>query len=269
MTATPIPRSLALALYGDLDISLIRQMPANRQPIITKIVTDDLREKAYEFIRSQIKSGRQVFVICPLIDWSDKLGVKAVKQEYAKLNQEIFPDLSVGLLHGKLKPKDKTKIMEDFLANKIQILVATSVIEVGIDVPNATVMMIESADHFGLAQLHQYRGRVGRSEYQSYCFLMTESTNPKSLKRLRVMTQFNSGFDLAKADLKFRGPGEVYGTLQKGFPELKIASLYDFVLMKQAKDAAKKILNSDISLLKWPNLKTELGEWEQENYHLE
>ncbi|MFH1413148.1 MAG: ATP-dependent DNA helicase RecG [bacterium] len=255
MTATPIPRSLALALYDDLDISIIKQMPKDRQKIITQIITEDNRNAIYEFIRNEVKKERQVFVICPLIDWSDKLGVKSVKEEYDKLSQKVFPDLKIGMIHGKLKPKEKNQIMEDFAANKINILVSTSVIEVGIDVPNASVMMIEDADRFGLAQLHQYRGRVGRGKYQSYCFLLSEKKNP----RLDAMTVYDNGFDLAKIDLKFRGPGDVYGTLQKGFPELEIASLHDFDLMKQAKQSAKSIVNN---LENFPKIKEKLGEWE-------
>ena len=186
MTATPIPRSLALTIYGDLDLSILSQMPKDRLKIITKIVSSENRQKAYQFIRKQIAEGRQVFVICPLIEPSDKLGVKAVKQEYEKLDKNVFPDLKIGLLHGKLKPQEKEKIMEDLKNNKINILVSTSVVEVGIDIPNATVMMIEGAERFGLAQMHQFRGRVGRSKYQSYCFLFTESESQKKIGRAHV-----------------------------------------------------------------------------------
>ncbi|KKR14764.1 MAG: ATP-dependent DNA helicase RecG [Candidatus Falkowbacteria bacterium GW2011_GWA2_39_24] len=238
MTATPIPRSLALALYDDLNISIIKQLPKDRQKIITKIIGPEERQSSYDFIAQQVGQGGQVFVICPLIDISDKLGAKSVKEEYDKLSQQIFPNLKIAMLHGKLKPKDKTAIMEKFSNNEINILVATSVIEVGIDIPNATVMMIEDANRFGLAQLHQYRGRVGRSQHQSYCFLMNDDSTSFGQQRLAAMLEYDNGFDLAQADLKFRGPGEVYGTLQKGFPELKIATLYDYALMKQAKEAA-------------------------------
>jgi ATP-dependent DNA helicase RecG len=268
MTATPIPRSLALALYGDLDISIIRQSPEGRKTIITQVVPEEKREHAYNFIREQIKKERQVFVICPLIDFSDKLGVKSVKEEFIKLNEQIFPDIDIGFLHGRMKGKEKETVMRDFLEKKIKILVTTSVVEVGVDVPNATIMMIEGADRFGLAQLHQFRGRVGRAEYQSYCFLFTDSTIEKSLKRLRALVDCDDGFALAKMDLKFRGPGEVYGTAQKGFPEFKIATLFDYELMKQARDEAAKIVSQNSSLTNWPELK-ERVEKKNKAVHLE
>lgn len=268
MTATPIPRSLALAIYGDLDLSIINEMPKDRKKIITRIVPEESREKAYEFIRAAIKTGRQVFVICPLIDVSDKLGFKSVKEEFARLDKDIFPNLKIGLLHGKLKSAEKEKVMEEFLENKIKILVSTSVVEVGVDAPNASVMMIEGADHFGLAQLHQFRGRVGRSAFQSHCFLFTDSNAPQTLERLNSLVKYDSGFDLAKIDLQFRGPGEVYGTLQKGFPELKMASLFDYGLMKAAKEQAEKILEQDKNLSSYPALKEKIGEWERQA-HLE
>lgn len=268
MTATPIPRSLALALYGDLDISIINEMPKDRKKIITKIVDESKRAQAYQFIREKIQSGQQVFVVCPLIDISDKLGVKSVKEEYKKLNEQIFPDLEIAFLHGKIKSQEKNEIMKKFLNNEIKILVSTSVIEVGIDVPNASIMMIEGADRFGLAQLHQFRGRVGRGSEQSFCFLFTESQEPKTLDRLRALEQNDSGFELAKIDLKHRGPGEVYGTMQKGFPELKIASLFDYELMKQAQNEADNILNKNSSLENWPLLKEKMDIYNK-NIHLE
>ena len=254
MTATPIPRSLALALYGDLDISIIREMPAGRKKIITKIVPEDKRQSAYKFIRSQIESGRQVFVICPLIDMSDRSGAKSVKDEFRKLDKQVFPDLSIGMIHGRLKSAEKEKVMLEMLQGKIKILVSTSVVEVGVDVPNASIMMIEGAEHFGLAQLHQFRGRVGRSEHQSYCFLFSEIETEKSLKRLQALADNNDGLTLAKLDLKMRGAGEVYGTAQSGFPELKIASLFDYALMKEAREAALAIITDDPSLTEHPAL---------------
>ncbi len=271
MTATPIPRSLTLAIYGDLDISLINQMPTNRKKIITKLVTEDSRTAAYDFIRSQINSGRQAFVVCPLIDESDKLGVKSVKKEHERLDKEIFPDLKVGLLHGKLKSREKEAIMADFLANKIQILVSTSVIEVGVDVPNATMMIIEGAERYGLATLHQFRGRVGRSDYQSYCLLFPSSEelgNEKTITRLEAMTKYGDGFSLAKIDLKLRGAGEIYGLDQSGFPELQIASLFDYENIKKAQAEANALVMSDPELKKYPLLKAKLGEWE-DKVHLE
>ena len=271
LTATPIPRSLALAIYGDLDLSIINQAPIGRLPIMTKLVTESARSAAYDFIRKEIRAGRQAFVICPLIDESDRLGVKSVKQEHAKLDKDIFPELKVGLLHGKLKSAEKEKIMSDFLANKIQILVSTSVIEVGVDVPNATLMLIEGAERFGLAQLHQFRGRVGRSTHQSYCLLFPSSeeiSNPKTIERLQAMTKYNDGFSLAKIDLKLRGAGELYGESQSGFPELQIASLFDYANIKKAQDEARALVNDDPELKKYPLLKQKLGEWE-DKVHME
>ncbi|MDD4477224.1 MAG: ATP-dependent DNA helicase RecG [Patescibacteria group bacterium] len=268
MTATPIPRSLALALYGDLDVSIINEMPAGRKKIHTQIVPENKREAAYQFIREQIKNGRQIFVICPLIDISDKLGVKSVKEEFEKLDKLIFPEIKMGMLHGKLKSAEKEEIMKEFGENKIKILVSTSVVEVGVDVPNAAIMMIEGADRFGLAQLHQFRGRVGRSEHQSYCFLFTDNRAENTMKRLQALTNCYDGFQLAKIDLKFRGPGEVYGTAQAGFPELKIASLFDYELMKKAQANAIKLIEKDSTLNSWPNLKEKINETNN-LFHLE
>lgn len=273
MTATPIPRSLALALYGDLDISIINELPANRKPIKTKVVTEKERKTAYDFIRNQVKEGRQVFVICPLIDPSDVSGAKSVKEEYEKLNKEIFPDISVEMLHGKMKAKEKDEIMRRFQNRVAMILVSTSVIEVGVDVQNATIMVIEGADRFGLAQLHQFRGRVGRGEHQSYCFLFPSEDAGQGIRRLKAMEAYNDGFMLSKIDLKFRGPGEVYGTLQKGFFQLKIASLFDLPLMKMAKAEAEIVveeLKEKQQRLEniYPGLADELGNWERK-VHLE
>ena len=268
MTATPIPRSLALVLYGDLNVSIINEMPKGRKNIITKIISEQKRNETYKFIKEQIKNNKQIFVICPLIDISDKMGVKSVKEEYKKLNEKIFPDIKIGILHGKIKSKEKNQIMLDFLNNKIKILVATSVVEVGVDIPNATVMMIEGADRFGLAQLHQFRGRVGRSKYQSYCFLFSDNESKKTLDRLNALTKYNNGFDLAKIDLKLRGPGEIYGTSQKGFPELKIASLFDYQLINKAKIEAEKIIIKDPKLNNHPKIKNKLNKLIN-NTHLE
>ena len=242
LTATPIPRTLVLTLYGDLDLSVINEMPPGRKPIETRLIFEQGRREAYEFIRTQIKAGRQVFVICPLIDPSDTLGVKSVKQEFERLDKEIFPEIPVGLMHGRLKAKDKEQVMRDFSDKKTKILVSTSVIEVGIDVPNATIMMIEGADRFGLAQLHQFRGRVGRGEFQSYCFLFSDNNSPLTQKRLQYLETCRDGFKLAEKDLELRGPGEVYGTKQSGLPELKMADLTDVKMIEQAQEAAKAIL---------------------------
>lgn len=286
MTATPIPRTLALALYGDLDLSIINKMPSGRKKVITQLIKPENREKAYDFIRQQVKNGRQVFVICPKIGqnnpkiqgqkeqknnyqnmllWSD---VKAVTDEYKKLSKNIFPDLKIGLLHGKLKKEEKEKIMKDFAERKIDILVSTSIVEVGIDIPNATVMMIEDAEKFGLAQLHQFRGRVGRGQHQAYCLLFTNSTSQKAYARLKTVAQCNDGFELAEKDLAFRGPGEIYGTRQSGIPDLQMASLADTITLKQARDEAQKLIKKDPDLKFYPRLKKELQNF-KEKIHFE
>lgn len=263
MTATPIPRSLALTLYGELDISVIDELPLNRLAIKTQVVGPDKRAAVYQFIASQIKTGRQAFIICPLIDPSDKLGVKAVNDEFEKLDKKIFPQFEIGLLHGRLKTKDKEKIMSDFKENKLKILLATPVIEVGIDIPNASVIMIESAERFGLAQLHQLRGRVGRSIYQSSCFLMTESESEATIKRMHAMLTAKNGFELAEKDLAFRGPGEIYGLEQSGFNDLlKIAKLTDWPIIKQAKPWVDKILSTDPELKTYPAIKNKIYDFE-------
>jgi len=255
MTATPIPRTLALGLFGDLDISIIDQLPSQRKPVITKVVPEEKRKDAYDFVKKQIAEGRQVFVICPLIDPSDNLGVKSSKEEYEKLQQTIFPDKKIGILHGKMKAREKEEIMKNFLNKNYDILVATSVVEVGVDVPNASIMIIEGADRFGLAQLHQFRGRVGRGAHQSYCFLFTDSDSATTQERLQALEKNTDGFALAKIDLEFRGSGEIYGTVQKGFPELKIATLWDYQLMKQAQKEAMKLIQTDPELENHPWLK--------------
>ncbi len=265
MTATPIPRSLALTIYGDLDLSVIDEMPKGRKKIITKIISPEKRDETYLFISDQIKRGHQVFVICPLIDPSDKLGVKAVTTEYEKLDKQIFPNLKIGLLHGKLKSKAKEKVMRDFADNKINILVSTSVVEVGIDIPNATVMIIEGSERFGLAQLHQFRGRIGRSQHQSSCFLFTENKTSNTLARLNALVDSQNGFDLATKDLQFRGPGEIYGIRQSGYLDLKIASLSDLAIIKQARQAAQLTIGQ---LDKSPLLAKKIAKFGQ-NIHLE
>lgn len=269
MTATPIPRSLALTVYGDLDLSIIDQMPKGRKKIITKIIPPEHRPSIYQFVAEQIQQGRQVFIICPLIDPSDKLGVKAVKDEYKKLDQEIFPDIPIGLLHGQLKSQAKEKVMSDFLKNKTKILVSTPVIEVGIDVPNASLMLIESAERFGLSQLHQFRGRVGRGQHQSYCLLFTESENMETIKRLQTLAESSNGFELAERDLEFRGPGEIYGVKQSGFNDrLKVAKLTDYLIIRQTKKAVDQLLTLDPKLTQHPSLKQQLDKFHQ-SIHLE
>jgi ATP-dependent DNA helicase RecG len=259
MTATPIPRSLALTLYGDLDITTIKQIPKNRKPIQTKVVDENNRNKAYEFIKQKISQNQQVFVVCPLIEESDTLGVKSVTAEYKKLNEKIFPNIKIGLLHGKLKSKEKEDIMNEFNDNKTSILVSTSVVEVGVDIPNAVVMMIEGSERFGLSQLHQFRGRVGRGDKQSYCFLFTDSKNPETKNRLELFVKAKDGFEIAELDLSLRGPGQVYGIEQSGhLASLNIATLFDVELINETKEFAKQILETDPILKKYPTLKSEI-----------
>jgi len=256
MTATPIPRTLTLTIYGDLDISILKEMPKGRQKIITEIVVPADRQKTYNFIKKQVQQKKQVFVICPLIDESEKLSargglasgekVKSVTQEYEKLSQKVFPQLKIALLHGKLKPKEKEEIMKKFKEGKTDILVSTSVVEVGIDVPKATVMMIEGADRFGLAQLHQFRGRIGRGTAQSYCFLFTDSTTKKTYQRLKAVLKAKDGFELAERDLKIRGPGDFSGTRQWGLPDLAMASLNDLELIQKTRLAAQQVLENNL-----------------------
>lgn len=264
LTATPIPRTLALTLYGDLDISLIQSKPQGRKDIKTILVPERKRLAAYQFVKDKIKLGQQAFVICPLIDESDILGYKSVTAEYKKLNEEIFPDLEIGLLHGKLKSEAKQKLMADFKANKFPILVATSVIEVGVDIPQATIMIIESAERFGLSQLHQFRGRIGRNSLSSFCLLFTSHSSHLEKARLKALTQTNNGFELAELDLNLRGSGEIFGTKQSGLMQLKIATLKDTEEIKKAQVWAKKIMQEEKYQANQPlqkllkNLKTEM-----------
>lgn len=266
MTATPIPRTLALTAYGDLDLSIINEMPKGRKKIITRLVPEEKRQKAYEFIKEKIRAGEQAFVLCPLISESDKLGVKSVEQEYEKLKKEIFPDLNIAKLHGKLKSKAKEEIMHEFKNKKFNVLVSTSVVEVGVDIPNATIMMIEGAERFGLAQLHQFRGRVGRSEKQSYCLLFANSSAETTLKRLEFLAKSHDGFKLAEYDLKLRGPGAMYSTEQSGFlSNFKIANLSDYILIAEAKEAANYVIDQ---LENYPLVKKRLEKF-QRIVHLE
>ena len=261
MTATPIPRSMALTLYGDLDLSIIDQIPPGRKKIITKVIKLDEIKQTYQFIKKEISKGHQAFVVCPLIDPSDKLGVKSVKEEYEKLSKHIFPNLKIALLHGKLKSEQKEKIMKDFNKNKINILVSTTVIEVGIDIPNASIIVIKGAERFGLAQLYQLRGRIGRSQNQSYCFLFVENEGEKVQKRLQTLLQAKNGFELAERDLELRGPGEIFSTEQSGFStNLKIARLSDFKIIKETRETANLIFKQDFKLKKYPLLEKKINE---------
>jgi len=268
MSATPIPRTLGLTIWGDLDLSIIEEMPKNRKNIITKIAPPADRDKVYEFIKNEIKKGRQAFIVCPLIEESETLAVKAVKKEHERLQKEIFPELKIGLLHGRLKPKEKELVMSEFLDKNLDILVTTSVVEVGIDIPNATVMMVEGADRFGLASLYQFRGRVGRAEHQSYCFLLTDSLSEKTNERLKAIETAQSGFDLAEKDLEMRGPGDFIGVRQSGLPDLAIASLTDAKLVGETREAAKKILRESPNLKNYPLLANKVLEF-QNRIHFE
>lgn len=245
MTATPIPRTVALTIYGDLALSTLDELPRDRVKIKTWVVPPTKRNAAYDWIKKRVKNTtEQAFIVCPLIDESDKTGmkeVKAAKAEFEKLVKKVFPDLRLALLHGKIKADEKNKIMDKMKKGEIDILVATPVVEVGIDIPQATIMMIEASDRFGLAQLHQLRGRVGRSNKQSYCLLFTESNAYPTLKRLKHLEKTHLGRELAEIDLKLRGPGEVYGTSQHGYTELKVASFNDTNLIKAAKEAAENL----------------------------
>lgn len=248
MSATPIPRTLALTVYGDLDLSILDEMPPGRQQIRTKWLEPPERERAYAYIRKQVGEGRQAFVICPLIEESEAIDARAAVEEYERLRKEVYPDLRVGLIHGKLRPAEKEEVMNAFRDGRIDVLVATSVVEVGIDVPNATMMLIEGADRFGLAQLHQFRGRVGRGAHQSYCMLLASKSGSTSDERLKVIEETQDGFRLAEEDLILRGPGEFFGTRQSGLPDLKVAKLSDVKLLEEARIAAKEIFEHDPDL---------------------
>lgn len=259
MTATPIPRSLALTLYGDLDVSLLDEMPPGRTPVATSVVPPAEQDTTYQFVAQQITAGRQAFVICLLIDPTDALATRSVTEMYQHLTTKVFPETAIGLIHGKLPTAQKEAVMTDFVAGKTKILVATSVIEVGVDIPNASVMIIEGAERFGLAQLHQFRGRVGRGQHQSYCFLFSDSANATALKRLQALVTTNDGFKLAEYDLHQRGPGELLGTTQSGLPDLKFATLFDVVAIKHSQQWAEQLLQRDITLRQWPGLRAQLA----------
>ena len=282
MTATPIPRSLALTIYGDLDLSILDEMPKGRKKIITRIIPPEKRKEAYDFIRKRVKNGEQAFVICPRIEGGNKNqttenkskeiltwdNVRAVKEEYEKLSKKIFPELKVAMLHGKMKTREKEKIMKNFKEKKIDILVSTSVVEVGIDIPKATIMMIEGAERFGLSQLHQFRGRVGRSDLQSYCFLFTDSPAKKTHQRLKALVGTKDGFELSEKDLEIRGPGTFYGIRQWGIPDLAMENLKNLSLVEKVRESAKGILNKDPELKKYPLLRERLKKF-RSKIHLE
>ena len=258
MSATPIPRSLALTVYGDLDVSRIDEMPPGRTPIKTRRFTPAERERLYSFMRREVEAGRQAYVIYPLVEESDKLDVGAAVDEHKRLQETIFPEFNVGLLHGRMTGSEKDQVMRDFAAGRYQILVSTTVIEVGIDVPNATVMVVEDAERFGLAQLHQLRGRVGRGEHASYCALISRTEIPDVRERLEILAGTNDGFVLAEKDLELRGPGDFFGTRQSGLPNLRIAHLTDIETIAAARQAALKLLAADPMLARHPLLQRQV-----------
>lgn len=262
MTATPIPRTLALILYGDLDISIIDELPPGRQPIDTIAVSKDKRDRAYNnLVRAEVEKGRQVYIVCPLVEESEAIEAKAAVELVEELKQEYFSDLKVGLLHGKMKASEKESIMKSFKNKELDILVSTTVIEVGVNVPNATLMIIENAERFGLAQLHQLRGRVGRGKHKSYCILIYASKSEVCRQRMSIMEETNDGFKISEKDLEIRGPGEFFGTRQHGLPELKIANIFKHMkILKIAQQEARYIIGEDLKLQKFENklLKNEI-----------
>lgn len=252
MTATPIPRTMTLTVYGDLDVSLIQELPPGRQPIKTFVRTPDRRELIYQYVLTQLKAGRQAYVVCPLIEMNEESDLPSAEEVYDELRFGIFQGVPCGLVHGRMKPAEKEQIMQAFYEDKIKLLVATTVIEVGVNVPNASIMVIEHAERFGLAQLHQLRGRIGRGEYKSYCILVSDMKTENAKERLKIMATTSDGFKLAEADLKMRGPGQFFGTLQHGLPDLKIADvLGDMDILFKAREAAEETLQHkyDISLI--------------------
>ncbi|NEP58659.1 MAG: DNA helicase RecG, partial [Symploca sp. SIO2G7] len=256
----PIPRTLALTLHGDLDVSQIDQLPPGRKPIQTTLLTGRDRNHAYGLIRREIAQGRQVYIVLPLVDESDKLDLRSAIDEHQRLSGVVFPEFQVGLLHGRLSAADKDAAIKSFRDRQTHILVSTTVVEVGVDVPNASVMLIEHAERFGLSQLHQLRGRVGRGAEQSYCLLMSSSKSDTALQRLRVLEQSQDGFLIAEMDLRFRGPGEVLGTRQSGLPDFALASLVnDQGVLELARTAAEQLIRTAPSLEQWPLIKKELN----------
>lgn len=273
MTATPIPRTLALTIYGDLDLSLLTEMPAGRKPIITEIIAPDKRDETYEKIKIELKAGRQLYVICPRINEPDPekemaLNMKSATSEARRLKKEIFPEYEIGVLHSKMSKQKKDEVMQDFTDNKIQILVATSVVEVGVNVPNATVIIIEGAERFGLAQLHQLRGRVIRSNHQAYCYVFAEAKSEKTINRLKAIKTAKNGFELAELDLAQRGAGELSGTKQWGITDLGMEAIRNIKMVEAARAEATKLISIDPELSNYPLLKTKTSE-KTKGFHFE
>ena len=262
MTATPIPRSLALTLYGDLELSILNEKPKNRRPIITKLWSPNSRPQLYELIDEELAAGHQAYVITRLIDENPDNDTRSVEAEYKKLRAGVFKHRRIGLLHGRLKPAEKEAVMQQFAAGELDILVSTTVVEVGVDVPNATVMLIEDADLYGLSQLHQLRGRVGRSDQQSYAYLLM-SDSKKPSQRLREIEKSQDGFYLAEVDLKLRGPGEIYGRAQHGVLNLQVATLADVTMIARAQRAVKAFIKSDQDLLQYKQLAANIEQYQR------
>ena len=248
MSATPIPRSVRLTMLGDLELSTIDEMPPGRQQIRTRWVEPNQRDNAYAIVRQDVKAGRQAFIICPLIEESEAIQARAATEEYERLSKLVFSDLRLGLLHGRVSQDERESVMRGFQLGEIDILVATSVIEVGIDIPNATIMLIDGADRFGLAQLHQFRGRVGRGEHPSQCLLLSDSPGVSAHERIRILERTMDGFEIAEEDLRIRGAGEYMGTRQSGMNDLKVARLTDLDIMQMARQEAHRLLAADPDL---------------------
>ena len=250
MTATPIPRTLALTFYGDLDVSVLDEMPSGRQPVKTLVISPRQRKQAYDHIRKQVAEGRQVYIICPVIDEQESDGeAVAALQEARRLETEEFPDLTVACLHGRMRPAEKQAVMSAFASGEVAVLISTTVVEVGVDVPNASVMMVEGADRFGLSQLHQLRGRVGRGGHAAWCILVSEASDPDGIKRMQVISETSDGFKLAEADLELRGEGQLFGTRQSGLPDLRLASLpRDLPVLERARTIGFDLVAQDPAL---------------------
>ena len=260
MSATPIPRTLAIILYGDLQISVIDELPANRLPIKNCVVNTSFRPKAYQFIEKEVRSGRQAYVICPMVEEGEMEELENVIDYAEKLRSALPGDIRVGILHGKMRPADKNRIMEEFASHELDVLVSTTVIEVGINVPNSTVMMVENAERFGLAQLHQLRGRVGRGEHQSYCIFISTQDNKETMERLDILNKSNDGFFIASEDMKLRGPGDLFGIRQSGDFAFRMADIYtDAGILKQASEAVNKVMDNYLTEMELQNLKTFLA----------
>ncbi|HEU0080699.1 MAG TPA: ATP-dependent DNA helicase RecG [Candidatus Paceibacterota bacterium] len=274
MTATPIPRTLALTMFGDLDLTLLDEMPAGRKTVITEVVTEGTREEMYEKVRRELRAGRQAYVICPRIDEPDPtkemaVMAKSVTEEAKRLQERVFPEYRVAVLHGKMKDAEKERVMKDFKDGKVQVLVATSVVEVGVNVPNATVILIEGAERFGLSQLHQLRGRVIRSTHQAYCYLYAESRGDKTVERLRALTTAKNGFELAEFDLQFRGAGQLYGGRQWGVSDVAMEALQNIKMVEAARAEAQRLVDEDDSFARFPLLKAELDRRQKQRIHFE